>query len=82
MHLTFRRQTTLHMVNSILKLDPTSFPKLTRGPVLTKKLNDLYPRVHIDQALRWLGRQMQGSVERAGSLAKDFQLNRQFFLNS
>jgi hypothetical protein len=50
--------------------------------VLPKRLNDLYLRVHIDQVLRWLARQMQGSVERAGSPAKDFQLNRRFFLNS
>ena len=70
------------MANSTPKLDPTAFPKLTRELVLPKKLNDLYQRVHIDQVLRWLGRQMPDSVERAGSLAKDFQLNRRFSLNS
>ena len=70
------------MGNSIPELDPTFYPKSVRALVLPKRLNDLYLRVHIDQVLRWLARQMRGSVERAGSPAKDFQLNRRFFLNS
>ena len=70
------------MANSIPELDPIFYPKSVRALVLPKRLNDLYRRVHINQVSHSLARQMRGSVERAGSPAKDFRLNRRFFLNS
>ena len=61
------------MANSIPIRDPMAYPKLARALVLPKKLNGPYRRLHTNQALRWLALQIRGSVERAGSPAKDFQ---------